>query len=59
MREAKTRSGTVANGQASFIAAQAAALRLWTGKEPPVEVLRDALATALGAGDLESAVAGD
>ena len=59
MREAKTRSGTVANGQASFIAAQAAALRLWTGKEPPVEVLREALATALGAGDLESAVAGD
>jgi shikimate dehydrogenase len=59
MREAKARGGTVANGQASFIAAQAAALHLWTEKEPPVEVLREALSAALGAGDLESAVAGD
>ena len=59
MREAKSRGGTVANGQASFIAAQAASLRLWTDSEPPIEVLREALSTALGAGDLESAVAGD
>lgn len=59
MREAKARGGTVANGQASFIAAQAASLRLWTEKEPAAEVLREALSTALGAGDLESAVAGD
>jgi shikimate dehydrogenase len=59
MREAKARGGTVANGQASFIAAQAASLRLWTGNDPAVEVLREALSAALGAGDLESAVAGD
>jgi len=59
MREAKARGGTVANGQGSFIAAQAAALHLWTEAEPPVEVLREALSAALGAGDLESAVAGD
>jgi shikimate dehydrogenase len=59
MREAKARGGTVANGQTSFIAAQAASLRLWTGNDPAVEVLREALSAALGAGDLESAVAGD
>jgi len=59
MREARTRGGTVANGQVSFLAAQAAAFRLWTGKEPPAEVLREALSSALGASDLEVAVAGD
>lgn len=59
MREAKARGGTAANGQASFIAAQAASLRLWTEKDPPTEVLREALSTALGTGNLESAVAGD
>jgi shikimate dehydrogenase len=59
MREARTRGGTVANGQVSFLAAQAAAFRLWTSMEPPVEVLREALSSALGTGDLEVAVAGD
>src|SRR5438552_3001418 len=59
MREAKARGGTVANGQASFLAAQAAAFCLWTGKEPPTEVLREALVSALGAADREVAVAGD
>ena len=59
MHEAKTRGGTVANGQASFLAAQAAAFCLWTGKEPPTEVLREALVSALGAADREVAVAGD
>ena len=59
MREAKTRGGTVANGQASFLAAQAAAFRLWTSKEPPADVLREALSSALGAANREVAVAGD
>jgi len=59
MREARTRGGTVANGQVSFLAAQAAAFHLWAGKEPPLEVLRHALSSALGANDLEVAVAGD
>jgi len=59
MREARTRGGTVANGQVSFLAAQAAAFRLWNGKEPPAEVLREALSSTLGSSDLEVAVAGD
>jgi shikimate dehydrogenase len=59
MREAKARNGTVGNGQVSFLAAQAAAFRLWTEQEPPTEVLREALASALGSPDLEAAVAGD
>ncbi len=59
MREARTRGGTVANGQVSFLAAQAAAFRLWSDKEPPAEVLREALSSVLGSSDLEVAVAGD
>lgn len=59
MLEAKARGGTVANGQASFAVAQQAALRLWTGSEPPLEVIRAALAAALGSPDGEVAVAGD
>jgi shikimate dehydrogenase len=59
MREAKARGATVANGQASFLAAQAVALRLWTGEDAPKEVLRGALATALGDPETESAVVGD
>jgi len=59
MREARTRGGTVANGQVSFLAAQAAAFRLWSDQEPPAEVLREALSSVLGSSDLEVAVAGD
>src|SRR5205814_10449957 len=59
MREAQARGGTVANGQVSFLAAQAAAFHLWTGAEPPGDVLREALSSALGSGDREVAVAGD
>ena len=59
MREAQARGGTVANGQVSFLAAQAAAFHLWTGVEPPGDVLREALSSALGSGDREVAVAGD
>jgi shikimate dehydrogenase len=59
MLEAKARSGTVANGQASFAVAQQSALRLWTGIEPPVEVIRAALVAAIGSPDGEVAVAGD
>lgn len=59
MLEARARGGTVANGQASFAVAQQAALRLWIGSEPPLEVIREALAAALGAPDGEVAVAGD
>ena len=44
---------------ASFLAAQAAAFHLWTGVEPPGDVLREALSSALGSGDREVAVAGD
>jgi shikimate dehydrogenase len=59
MREAKTRGATVANGQVSFLAAQVAAFRLWTGKEPPTDVLREALSSVLGSANLEVAVTGD
>jgi shikimate dehydrogenase len=59
MTEAQARGGTVANGQASFAVAQQVALRLWTGVEPPVEVIRAALAAELGSPDSEVAVAGN
>jgi shikimate dehydrogenase len=60
MRDAKTRGGIVANGQVSFVAAQAAAFTLWTQAEAPAEVLKTALRDALGgrAGE-ETGVAGD
>ncbi len=59
MREAKARGATVANGQASFLTAQAVSLRLWTGEDASVDTLRAALATALGDPETESAVVGD
>jgi shikimate dehydrogenase len=48
MQDAQARGGTVANGQASFLAASAQTFRLLTGKDAPTEVLRSALATELG-----------
>ena len=48
MREAAARGGTVANGQGSFLVAQAAAFQLWTDDEAPMDVMRTALAGHLG-----------
>ena len=48
MRDASQRGGTVANGQGSFLVAQAASFQLWTGREAPAEVMRTALAAHLG-----------
>ncbi len=59
MREARARGGTVANGQTSFLTAQATAFRLWTGLEAPAEVLREALSAALGSAGVEAGVVGD
>jgi shikimate dehydrogenase len=59
MREAQSRSGTVANGHASFLASSAETFRLLTGQEAPVEVLRRALAVVLGLPEEGIAVVGD
>ena len=48
MVAASAQDGTVANGQASFLRASAETFRLLTGKEAPVDAMRQALATALG-----------
>ena len=59
MRDAEARSGTVANGQRSFLAASAATFQLITGQEAPAEVMRSALATDLGLPVDRVAVVGD
>lgn len=59
LRESAARGGTVANGQGSFLVAQAAAFQLWTGAEAPVDVMRSALATHLGLPEEGLAVVGD
>jgi shikimate dehydrogenase len=59
MREAAARGGTVANGQGSFLVAQAAAFQLWTGEEPPADVMKTALAGHLGLPEEGLAVVGD
>ncbi|HEY7737796.1 MAG TPA: hypothetical protein VIC63_02010 [Candidatus Limnocylindria bacterium] len=59
MQAAATRGGTVANGQASFLVAQAAAFEVWTGEPPPEDVMRSALATHLGLPEEGLAVVGD
>jgi shikimate dehydrogenase len=59
MREATARGGTVANGQGSFLVAQAAAFTLWTGEEAPTDVIRSALAAHLGLPEEGLAVVGD
>jgi shikimate dehydrogenase len=59
MRDAKERGGTVANGQASFLAAVSITTRLLTEKEPPVEAVREALAAELGLPVEGLAVVGD
>jgi shikimate dehydrogenase len=59
MRAAAARGGAVANGQASFLVAQGEAFRLWTGDEPPTDVMRTALASHLGLPEEGLAVVGD
>ncbi|RPH35662.1 MAG: hypothetical protein EHM90_03755 [Chloroflexi bacterium] len=59
MREAAARGGTVANGQGSFLVAQAAAFTLWTGEDAPTDVMRTALAAHLGLPEEGLAVVGD
>jgi shikimate dehydrogenase len=59
MRDAEERSGTVANGQLSFLASSAATFKLVTGQEPPADVMRSALATELGLPVDRVAVVGD
>jgi shikimate dehydrogenase len=59
MRAAKAAGGSVANGQLSFLSAQAISFRLWTGVEAPEEAMRTALAGAVGASEAEAAVVGD
>ena len=59
MRAAGDRTGTVANGQLSFLASSAATFKLVTGREAPAEVMRAALATELGVPEEHVAVVGD
>jgi shikimate dehydrogenase len=59
MRDALDRGGTVANGQASFLAASAETFRLLTGQEAPGEVMRGAMAAELGLPEEGIAVVGD
>jgi shikimate dehydrogenase len=48
MREVRDRGGSVANGQASFLAGSAVTFELLTGRDAPAEVMRTALAAELG-----------
>jgi len=48
MRAAQEHGGTVANGQASFLAASAATFRVLTGQDAPADLMRTALAKELG-----------
>lgn len=59
MREAQARGGTVANGQASFLAASAVTFELLTGHVAPGDVMRAALAADLGLPEEGIAVVGD
>jgi len=59
MDAAQERGGTVANGQASFLAGTAALVHRLTGHEAPMEVIRTALARELGLPEEGLAVVGD
>jgi len=59
MVDAEARGGTVANGQASFLAASAKTFQLLTGQDAPAEVMRSALAAELGLPEEGIAVVGD
>ena len=57
--EAKSRGGTVTNGQGAFIAGCAQSIRLLTGTTPSTESLRSTLALELGVPEEAVAVVGD
>ncbi|MBA3687814.1 MAG: hypothetical protein H0W81_03090 [Chloroflexi bacterium] len=59
MVDAQARGGTVANGQASFLAASAGTFQLLTGQDSPLEAMRGALAAELGLPEEGIAVVGD
>jgi shikimate dehydrogenase len=59
MEAANARGGTVANGQAAFLASTAATLKLLTGSAPAADALRAALADELGVPEEGLAVVGD
>ncbi|MDQ2674738.1 MAG: hypothetical protein M3Y40_08780 [Chloroflexota bacterium] len=59
MDEAKAKGGTVANGQAAFLASTAATVKLLTGTAPTMDALRSALASELGVPEEGLAVVGD
>ena len=59
MAAAGERGGTVANGQAAFLAGCSATIRLLTGTAPQLETLRGALAAELGLPEEAVAVVGD
>ena len=59
MRDAQERGGTVANGQASFLASSASTFTLVTGEAAPPDVMRQALANELGLAVERVAVVGD
>ena len=59
MQAAQERGGAVANGQGSFLASSAATFRLLTGGDAPADVMRAALADALGLPVEHLAVVGD
>ena len=59
MEAARERGGTVANGQAAFLASTAATLKLLTGTAPSADALRTALADELGVPEEGLAVVGD
>lgn len=59
MEQAEAHGGTVANGQATFLASSAASFRLWTGRDAPMDAMRAALAGELGILEEAITVAGD
>ena len=59
MAAAAERGGTVATGQASFLASSAVTFKLLTGSKAPAAVMRSALASELGLPEEGVAVVGD
>jgi shikimate dehydrogenase len=59
MEAARARGGTVANGQAAFLAGCAQTVRLLTGTLPDADPMRSALAAELGVAEEGLAVVGD
>ena len=59
MEQASAAGGTVANGQAAFLRATVETVSLLTGKSPPDDALRTALARELGVPEEALAVVGD